>query len=86
MAESVPVAAPILSELDPRELPDGGELDELVISEALVEHHGRDAITTRRIRVQESELHGLTSVSFEGCDLTGADFRGARLKECTISG
>ncbi len=25
-------------------------------------------------------------MSFEGCDLTGADFRGARLKECTIRG
>ncbi len=92
MAQSVSVAAPILSELDPLELPDGGELDELVLSEALVERHGSDAITTRRVRVQESELHGLTlgeGVATEfvlrdaRCDLAGADFRGARLKECT---
>jgi uncharacterized protein YjbI with pentapeptide repeats len=177
MAESI-VAPPLISQLDPCELPDGGELDELVLSEALVERHGRDALSTRRIRVHESELRGLTlgegtvtelvlsdarllgcdlsnvrarsgairrvelsdsrlvgfslgegkvedlrvlggtmmlaslshsalrrvtfervnlreasfletqlaSVSFDGCDLTGADFRGARLKQCTIRG
>lgn len=82
MAESVPVAAPILSELDQRELPDGGELDELMVSEALVEHHGRDALTTRRIRVQESELHGLSLG--EG---TATEFllRDARLQGCDLS-
>jgi uncharacterized protein YjbI with pentapeptide repeats len=82
MAESVPVAAPLLSELDPHQLPDGGELDELELSEALVEHHGRGVLTTRRIRVQESELHGLTLSEGVATEFL---LRDARLKSCDLS-
>ena len=76
------VAAPLISQLDPCELPDGGELDELALSEALVERHGRDALSTRRIRVQESELRGLTLGECTATELLLAD---ARLLGCDLS-
>ena len=81
MADPV-VAAPLISQLDPCELPDGGELDELVLSEALVERHGRDALTTRRIRVQESELRGLTLGEGAATEFLLGD---ARLLSCDLS-
>ncbi len=82
MAASAAVAAPVLPELEPHELPDGGELDELELSEALVEHHGRDALTARRIRILESELHGLTIAEGAASELL---LRDARLKGCDLS-
>jgi uncharacterized protein YjbI with pentapeptide repeats len=81
MADPV-VAAPLISQLDPCELPDGGELDELVLSEALVERHGLDALTTRRIRVQESELRGLTLGEGAATEFLLGD---ARLLSCDLS-
>jgi uncharacterized protein YjbI with pentapeptide repeats len=81
MAESVP-AAPLISQLEPCEPPDGGELDELVLSEALVERHGRDALTARRIHVQESELRGVTLGEGVATDLLLSD---ARLNGCDLS-
>jgi uncharacterized protein YjbI with pentapeptide repeats len=81
MADPV-VAAPLISQLDPCELPDGGELDELVLTEALVERHGRDALTTRRIRVQESELRGLTLGEGAATEFLLGD---ARLLSCDLS-
>jgi len=82
MTVSLPVAAPILPELDRLELPNGGALDELVLSEALVEHHGSDAITTRRIRVQESELRGLSLGEGAATELV---LRDACLRDCDLS-
>ncbi len=81
MAESI-VAPPLISQLDPCELPDGGELDELVLSEALVERHGRNALSTRRIRVGESELHGLTLGEGAATEFVLTD---ARLLGCDLS-
>jgi uncharacterized protein YjbI with pentapeptide repeats len=81
MAESI-VAAPLISQLDSCELPDAGELDELVLSEALVERHGRDALTARRIHVQESELRGLTLGEGVATELLLSD---ARLNGCDLS-
>ncbi len=83
MANPVPVAAPELpEELEPYELPDGGELDELVVFEALVEHHERGPIATRDIRVRESELRG---VGLAGGSVTELLLRDARLADCDIS-
>ncbi len=82
MAASAAVAAPVLPVLEPRELPDGGELEELELSEALVEHHGRDPITARRIRVLESELRGLTLAEGAVSELLLSD---ARLAGCDLS-
>ncbi len=82
MAESPILAAPLISQLEPCELPDGGELDELVLSEALVERHGRDALTTRRIHVQESELRGVTLGEGVATELL---LRDARLNGCDLS-
>jgi uncharacterized protein YjbI with pentapeptide repeats len=81
MAEPI-VAPPLISQLDPCELADGGELEELVLSEALVEHHGRDALSTRRIRVHESELRGLTLGEGAVTELVLTD---ARLLGCDLS-
>lgn len=81
MADPV-LAAPLISQLDPCELPDGGELDELVLSEALVERHGRQALRTRRARVQESELRGVTLGEGAVAELSLSD---ARLLGCDLS-
>lgn len=96
MAESI-VAPPLISQLDPCELPDGGELDELVLSEALVERHGRDALSTHRVRVQESELRGLTlgegtvtqlvlsDARLLGCDLSNIRARSGAIRRVELS-
>ena len=59
---SPPSLAPA-EELEAVELPDGGELRELDLSEALVDHSGRAGIATPRLRIDESELRhvGLTA-------------------------
>jgi uncharacterized protein YjbI with pentapeptide repeats len=82
MAEPVAVNAPTLPELDPLELPDGGELQELELVEVIVERNGRDPLTALRVRVQESELRGLTLG--EGV-VTELVLRDARLKGCDLS-
>jgi uncharacterized protein YjbI with pentapeptide repeats len=82
MPQPVAVAAPDLPGLDRRELPDGGELDELVLSEQLVEHRGRGEIVTRRIQVEESELHGL---ALGGRAVTEFLIRDARMEDCDLS-
>jgi uncharacterized protein YjbI with pentapeptide repeats len=91
------LAAPRISQLEPCELLDGGELDELVLSEALVERHGRDALTTRRIHVQESELRGLTlgegvvtelrlsDVRLNGCDLSNVRARRGAIRRVVLA-
>lgn len=96
MADPV-VAAPVISQLDPCELPDGGELEELVLSEALVERHGRDALTTRRIRVEESELRGvrlgegvatellLSDARLRGCDLSNVRARSGAIRRVELT-
>lgn|GEM_PF-3038929 len=76
------LAAPLIAHLEPCELPDGGELDELALSEALVERHGRDALTARRIHVRESELRGLTLGEGVATELLLSD---ARLNGCDLS-
>ena len=97
MAELAAVASPFLPELTPRELQDGGALDELVLEEALVEHHGRDAITTHRVRVQESELRGLAvsegavsefllrDARLKGCDLSNIRARGGAIRRAELT-
>lgn len=76
------LAAPLISQLEPCELPDGGELDELALSEALVERRGRDPLTTCRIHVQESELRGVTLGEGAATEFLLSD---ARLNGCDLS-
>jgi uncharacterized protein YjbI with pentapeptide repeats len=82
MAELPVLAAPLISQLEPCELPDGGELDELALSEALVERHGHGVLTARRIHVQESELRGVTLGEGVATELLLSD---ARLIGCDLS-
>ncbi len=82
MPKSVAVTAPALPELKERELPEDGELDELELIEAIVERHGRDALRTPRIHVQESELRGVTLGEGVAHELR---FRDSRLKSCDLS-
>jgi uncharacterized protein YjbI with pentapeptide repeats len=96
MADPV-VAAPLISQLDPCELPDGGELEEFVLSQALVERHGRDALTTRRVRVEESELRGvrlgegmatellLSDTRLQGCDLSNIRARSGAIRRVALT-
>jgi uncharacterized protein YjbI with pentapeptide repeats len=82
MAEPVAVTGPALPELGPAELPDGDELEELELIEVLLERHGRDALAPSRIRVQESELRGLTLREGVATELV---LRDARLRGCDLS-
>jgi uncharacterized protein YjbI with pentapeptide repeats len=91
------LSAPRLPDLEARELSDGGELDELVLEEALVEHDGRDAVQTRHIHVQESVLRGLTiaggaakelmvrDTRLEDCDLSNLSARGGEIRRVEIA-
>ncbi len=93
MADPV-VAAPLISQLDPCELPDGGELDELVLSEALVERHGRDALTDSRLvgfslsegRVENLRVAGGTMMlsSFAHSTLRRVAFENVNLREASF--
>lgn len=90
------IARPELPELEPRELAGGG-LEELELSEALVERAGRDPIAARRVRVGESELRGLTigeGTVFElalhdarlvGCDLSNVHVRRGELRRVELT-
>ena len=82
VAKSVAVTAPALPELEECELPDGDELEELELIEAIVERHGRDALRAPRIHVQESELRGVTLGEGVVHELL---LRDARLKSCDLS-
>ncbi len=82
MAERVTVTAPALPQLEQLELPDGGELEQLELTEAIVEHHGRDALTAPRIHILESEVRGLTLGEGTATELV---LRDARLKGCDLS-
>src|ERR1700689_263688 len=96
MAEPVAVTAPALPELEELELPDGGDLDELELVEVLVERHGRDALASARVRVEESELRGLTlregiatelvlrDARLSGCDLSNLRVRSADIRRVEI--
>ena len=81
MAAPIPPAPPELPELLARELPGDGDPDELVVCEALVEHC-EDALTPRRVRVEESALHGVT---IGAGTLTELVLRDARLTGCGLS-
>jgi len=81
MAAPVPPGPPELPELLAYELPGDGEADELVVSEALVEH-SEAPITSRRIRVEESALHRVT---IGAGTLTELVLRDARLADCDLS-
>jgi uncharacterized protein YjbI with pentapeptide repeats len=82
MAEPVVINAPALPELDQLELPDDGALEELELIEVVVERHGRDPLRAPRVRVQESELRGLTLGEGVTTELV---LRDARLKSCDLS-
>jgi uncharacterized protein YjbI with pentapeptide repeats len=82
MAAPVSITAPSLTVLDPIELPSDGGLDELVLFEALVERSGHEALSTRRVHIEESELRGLTLA--EGA-VTELLLRDARLVSCDLS-
>jgi uncharacterized protein YjbI with pentapeptide repeats len=97
MTEPAAVTAPSLPALDACELPDGGELDELSLSEARVDHRGRGAISTRIIRLDESELLGLTlgggvaaevrlrDLRMKGCDLSNVRARGGQIRRVELT-
>jgi uncharacterized protein YjbI with pentapeptide repeats len=81
MAPPVPPAPPELPELLPHELPGDGEADELVVSEALVEHCD-DVLTPRRVRIEESALRRVT---IGAGTLTELVLRDARMADCDLS-
>lgn len=77
-----PPNAPASDELEPAELPGGGEVREIDLAEALVDHAGREAVTTTRVAIEESELRAVALG--EG---TVNDFliRDTRLRGCDLS-
>jgi uncharacterized protein YjbI with pentapeptide repeats len=81
MAPPVPPAPPELPVLRPHELAGEGETDELVLSEARVEPCA-DVLAPRRVRVEESALHGVTIAAGT---LTELVLRDVRLTDCDLS-
>jgi uncharacterized protein YjbI with pentapeptide repeats len=71
--------APDLPELEPREVPDEGDL---ILSGARVERVAADPVRAGRIRVRESELRG---VSIEGRHIAGLELVDVILTDCGLA-
>lgn len=71
-----------MPELEPCELTDAGGLAAIELSGALLERHGGEPIAPRRMRVEESELHGLAIGEGMLAELV---LRDARLIGCDLS-
>jgi uncharacterized protein YjbI with pentapeptide repeats len=97
VARRVPAEPLLPGQLEPRELPYGEQAEgELTLAGALVERHGRDAIVADRLRVDESELRGLTlgegvvrelalgDTRLLGCDLSNVRARGATMRRVEL--
>jgi uncharacterized protein YjbI with pentapeptide repeats len=88
--------APDLPELEPYALP--STAGDLVLSGVLIEGEGRPPVPAGRIRVRESELHGvrieadhapgleLVDVVLRGCGLTNVDAREGLLRRVVVRG
>jgi uncharacterized protein YjbI with pentapeptide repeats len=96
MTQPVAITAPDLAQLDPYELPEAGELDELALFEARVDHRAHAPLATRRIRVEQSEVLGLPleaqgavelllrDASLKGCDLSNIRARGGAVRRVRL--
>ncbi len=96
MAARDTVQAPDLPELEPHELRAVSADDELVLLGALIERDTPEPLHPRRVRIRESELHGLVleteraagldllDVVLHDCGLSNVDGRGGSIRRVEI--
>ena len=96
MAGEISVDPPDLPELEPRQLPTGGQIGDLELEGALVERSGLEPLSVDRVRIAESELRGvtleageapglsLTDAVLRACDLSNLDARGATIRRSEV--
>jgi uncharacterized protein YjbI with pentapeptide repeats len=96
MARQDQLQAPDLPALTARQLHSTADAEGLDITAALVEHDGREPLSARRIRIQESELRGVTfapgnvpglvlsEVVMDDCDLSNVQAREGSIRRVEI--
>jgi uncharacterized protein YjbI with pentapeptide repeats len=82
VAEPESIDPPYLPELAAAELPAGGDLRELALSEALVERGNEEPIAAQRLSIEESRVDGLTLAAGRVAELRVRD---AVLEDCDLS-